>query len=84
MILRIIPKSHNQGVLRKDSKEWQIDKEYICNVKKGGIMLMKPLILHASNKTTNNKRRRVIHLEFNNNELEFPLNWLEKKEIKSL
>lgn len=41
-------------------------------------MLMKPLTMHASNRTTNLKRRRVIHLEFCNQDLAKPLNWLEK------
>lgn len=79
--LKVIPKSHNKGVLLKTSKYWQIDNEHICNVNKGGVMLMKPLILHASNKTTNNKQRRVIHLEFNTNLLHPPLNWLEQLNI---
>ncbi|WP_236669181.1 hypothetical protein [Aquimarina mytili] len=38
---------------------------------------MKPLILHASNKTTNGKKRRVIRLESNKHKLTKPLNWLE-------
>ncbi len=76
--LKVIPKSHLKGIIRHDSEHWIIENEYVCNVKKGGIMLMKPLILHASNKSINNKRRRVIHLEFNKNELNNSLNWLEK------
>ena len=40
-------------------------------------MLMKPLTLQASNRTTNGKQRRVIHLEFNEHELTKPLEWLE-------
>jgi hypothetical protein len=38
---------------------------------------MKPLLLHASNRTANNKRRRVIHLEFNSHQLTKPLEWSE-------
>ncbi len=44
-------------------------------------MIMKPLTIHASNKTTNFKQRRVIHLEFNTKQLEPPLNWLEYSKI---
>lgn len=40
-------------------------------------MLMKPLLLHASSKTINNQRGRVIHLEFNNLPLKEPLKWHE-------
>ena len=75
--LKVIPKSHNKGVIRNNSENWKIDNEFICEVNKGSVMLMKPLLLHASNKTTNDKRRRVIHLEFNNNLLAKPLEWLE-------
>lgn len=75
--LKVIPKSHTKGVIRTDSKDWNIENEFVCEVEKGGAMLMKPLILHASNRTTNGKKRRVIHLEFNKHKLTKPLAWLE-------
>ncbi|WP_024771418.1 phytanoyl-CoA dioxygenase family protein [Aquimarina macrocephali] len=75
--LKVIPKSHLKGIIRAESKDWKIEKEHICEVKKGGVMLMKPLTLHASNRTTNGKKRRVIHLELNKHKLAEPLNWLE-------
>lgn len=75
--LRVIPKSHAKGIIRPNSKHWDLSKEIICNVNKGSIMLMKPLLLHASNKTINNERRRVIHLEFNDTPLHKPLKWQE-------
>ncbi|WP_200825089.1 MULTISPECIES: phytanoyl-CoA dioxygenase family protein [Aquimarina] len=79
--LKVIPKSHLQGIHRSKSIDWKNETEHICEIEKGGAMLMKPLILHASNRTTNNKQRRVIHLEFCNHELTNPLNWLERQEI---
>ncbi|WP_371414614.1 hypothetical protein [Flavobacterium sp. 140616W15] len=42
---------------------------------------MKPLLFHASNKTTNNERRRVIHIEFSNIELPNGLDWSERTNI---
>ncbi len=75
--LRVVPKSHLQGIIRKESKDWNTETEYICNINKGGAMLMKPLTLHASNKTTNQKQRRVIHLEFSNQTLTKSIDWLE-------
>lgn len=80
--LKVIPSSHTKGIIRTDTKDWDTKQEYICDVKKGGAMLMKPLTLHASNKTTNNKQRRVIHLEFCNHPLADPLQWLEYCEVK--
>lgn len=42
---------------------------------------MKPLLFHASNKTTNNERRRVIHIEFSNKKLPNELEWSEKTNL---
>ena len=75
--LKVIPKSHSKGIIRAESKDWDIENEFICEVEKGGVMLMKSLTLHASNRTTNGEKRRVIHLEFNNHKLAEPLAWLE-------
>ena len=58
--LKVIPRSHLKGIVRVNSKDWDKKSEQVCEVKKGGAMLMKPLTLHASNRTTNNKQRRVI------------------------
>ncbi len=80
--LKVIPKSHLKGILRSESINWNEETEFICEVDKGGAMLMKPLILHASNRTTNRKQRRVIHLEFCSHELAKPLNWLERINLK--
>ncbi|AWW00776.1 phytanoyl-CoA dioxygenase family protein [Arcticibacterium luteifluviistationis] len=81
--LKVIPKSHLKGIVRADSKDWNIENEFVCEVEKGGAMLMKPLTLHASSRTTNGKKRRVIHLEFNKHNLTEPLAWLEHYEIKT-
>lgn len=80
--LRVIPKSHLNGIVRVQSKKWNTENEFICEVPKGGIMLMTPLTLHASNRTTNGKKRSVIHLEFNKHQLTKPLTWLEYYSIK--
>lgn len=82
--LKVIPKSHLKGIVRADSTDWNLENELICEVEKGGAMLMKPLTLHASNRTTNGKKRRVIHLEFNKHNLTEPLAWLEHYGIKKV
>lgn len=76
--LRVIPKSHLKKIYRPETIDWTKETERTCCVKKGGIMIMKPLILHASNRTTNNKKRRVIHIEFSNQELPTELKWAER------
>ena len=76
--LKVVPKSHSKGIYRPETIDWTIETEEICNVKKGGIMMMKPLTLHGSNRTTNGKKRRVIHLEFSDMELPEALQWSER------
>ena len=76
--LKVIPKSHLKGVYRAETINWEKETEKICKTMKGGIMIMKPLLLHSSSKTTNNLKRRVIHIEFSNQELINGLNWSER------
>lgn len=76
--LKVIPKSHTKKIYRPETIDWNIEKEEICNVGKGGMMIMKPLLLHGSNRTTNGKRRRVIHIEFSDKELPQELSWSER------
>ena len=76
--LKVLNKSHKKGMVRTENIELENETETICEVEKGGIMIMKPLIFHASNKTTNNERRRVIHIEFSNQKLPNELEWSEK------
>jgi ectoine hydroxylase-related dioxygenase (phytanoyl-CoA dioxygenase family) len=75
--LKIIPKSHLKGIYRPETIDWDLESETICNVEKGGIMIMRPLLLHASNRTTINSKRRVIHIEFSNLSLPNELQWSE-------
>ncbi|MHC0446042.1 phytanoyl-CoA dioxygenase family protein [Flavobacterium sp. 3-218] len=76
--LKVINNSHSKGILRIENLDFEKEKETICEVEKGGIMIMKPLLFHASNKTTNNERRRVIHIEFSKQQLPSGLEWSEK------
>ncbi|WP_294286830.1 phytanoyl-CoA dioxygenase family protein [uncultured Chryseobacterium sp.] len=76
--LKVVPGSHAKGIYRPETIDWTTETEAICPIESGGIMIMKPLILHGSNRTTNGKRRRVIHIEFSDRELPDGLNWAEK------
>lgn len=76
--LKVIPKSHTKKIYRPETIDWKKENEIFCNVSKGGIMLMKPLILHSSNRTSNNMKRRVIHIEFSNKKLPTELKWAER------
>lgn len=81
--LKILNKSHQKSVFRLDNIDFCNEEELICDVKSGGIMIMKPLLFHGSNKTTNDKNRRVIHIEFSNKILPENLQWSEYSSISN-
>lgn len=60
--LRVIPRTHLAGVLPKGDRP--AGDEIACTVKAGGVVLMKPLLLHASSAATAPGHRRVLHIEF--------------------
>lgn len=76
--LKVIPMSHTKQIYRSETINWDTETETVCNVGKGGIMIMKPLLLHSSGRTVNGSRRRVIHIEFSSEQLPEPLQWAEK------
>jgi len=78
--LRVMPGSHLLGVYRPGETGSNIT-ETTCNVNSGGVMFMKPLLMHASGRTTNNKQRRVLHIEFSRSGLPAGLKWAEKGEL---
>ncbi len=79
--LRVVPGSHKKGVIPPADFAVLLEKETVCAVPRGGVMLMKPLLLHSSGRTTNQERRRVIHIEFSNIELPKPLQWGERNNV---
>jgi ectoine hydroxylase-related dioxygenase (phytanoyl-CoA dioxygenase family) len=80
--LKVIPGSHKKGICRPGTIDWSAEQETICKVGAGGIMLMSPLLLHASDRTTNDQKRRVIHIEFSDKKLAAGLTWSEFMERK--
>ncbi|EEF58490.1 phytanoyl-CoA dioxygenase family protein [Pedosphaera parvula] len=75
--LQVLPGSHTQGKL--DAKQITNQRKHTpavpCTVKSGGVVLMRPLILHASSTATKPGHRRVIHLEFASAPLPHGLAW---------
>ncbi|MBL6448477.1 WYL domain-containing protein [Fulvivirga sp. 29W222] len=80
--LKVLAGSHNK-ILNDHEIELVTGNSIASTVEvmSGGIHIMKPLLLHASSKTTNNRNRRVIHLEFNSKELPGGLEWAEKSVV---
>lgn len=79
--LRVVPGSHTKGICRSEDIDWSNESETVCHVRRGGVMLMKPLLLHASSRTTSSRRRRVLHIEFGRKPLPEGLCWAEFADI---
>ena len=64
--LRAIPGSHRLGVL-SDAAIHEIvarQRPDECTVERGGVLAMRPLLVHSSSKSTVPLPRRVLHLEY--------------------
>jgi ectoine hydroxylase-related dioxygenase (phytanoyl-CoA dioxygenase family) len=75
--LKVLPGSHLKNIYRPENIDWSVESEIICEVKRGGAMIMSPLIMHASDRTVNEQKRRIIHIEFSRAELPGEINWSE-------
>lgn len=75
--LRVIAGSHKYGRLDGERiRELKDEREMVvCSVPGGGVLLMRPLLLHASSAGSKAAHRRVIHLEFSADELPEGLEW---------
>ncbi len=64
--LKVLPKTHQMGRLSPEqiTELRQQIPAHTCAVNAGGIVLMRPLLLHASSKSTLVSHRRVIHFEY--------------------
>jgi ectoine hydroxylase-related dioxygenase (phytanoyl-CoA dioxygenase family) len=63
--LRVLAGSHRYGRFDAPSPEKRDDlEEVVCTVCAGGVVLMRPLLLHASAAATAPTHRRVIHIEY--------------------
>jgi hypothetical protein len=81
--LRVLRGSHKQGRLDDEQIEaWKRTAEEVCClVPKGGALLMRPLLLHASAPAKNPRHRRVIHIEYAANPLPGGLRWFEQAAV---
>jgi hypothetical protein len=75
--LRLIPGSHRHGRLGAEEIQALVKQTpaVACSVPAGGVLAMRPLLLHASSAAQRPGHRRVIHLEFSPVELPGGLEW---------
>ena len=69
--LKIVPKTHKLGILQRSQIERIVkaNSPVTCSLQAGDVLLMHPLVLHSSAKSTSDRDRRVIHLEYSSAEL---------------
>lgn len=77
--LKVVPGSHQQGRLTDPmiAKLRDHSGEIACLVPKGGVLVMRPLLLHASSKMTLPHHRRVLHFLCGPRQLPHGLVWHE-------
>jgi ectoine hydroxylase-related dioxygenase (phytanoyl-CoA dioxygenase family) len=74
--LRVIPGSHKAGCLTAEEiATWKKRPSVSCTVPRGGAILMRPLLVHASSSSSQPEPRRVVHLEFAADDLPNGLEW---------
>lgn len=75
--LKLLPGTHQLGRLKPE----QIRNlrstlpEVVCHARRGDALLMRPLILHASARSTTSRRLRILHIEFTGRDLPGALEW---------
>jgi ectoine hydroxylase-related dioxygenase (phytanoyl-CoA dioxygenase family) len=79
--LRVLPGSHAAGKLDPAAIATWTARAHThavdCLVPAGGVVVMRPLLLHASASGTGPGRRRVIHLEYTAESLPSGLEWYQ-------
>ena len=64
--LRVLPHTHRRGVL-SDARVQELADQIApveCVTTAGGVIAMRPLTIHASSKSTDDRPRRVLHIEY--------------------
>jgi len=64
--LRVLPETHTMGVLTDEGIHHLSTKidPVDCLAYRGGVLAMRPLIVHASSKSLAQNQRRVLHIEY--------------------
>lgn len=77
--LRVLPGTHLSGRLSSERiQELRGEQnEFLCAVSAGDALLMRPLLLHASSRSTSTRHRRVLHIEYAAFTLPSELTWHE-------
>jgi ectoine hydroxylase-related dioxygenase (phytanoyl-CoA dioxygenase family) len=75
--LKVIPSSHTQGILSATAIQEGVHQEQVvyCEVGAGDAVIMRPHILHSSEKSTAPTPRRILHFEYSSYILPEGISW---------
>lgn len=75
--LKIIPGSHHLGLIASNRVLEKIDENQVayCETSVGGAVVMRPHVLHASEKSIATTPRRVLHFEYSSFQLPEGIAW---------
>ena len=78
--VRVLPGTHQMGRLTAEGVDRlrQVSTAVECVVPLGGLLVMRPLLLHASSPAREPEHRRVLHIEFAAAVLPQPLEWHDR------
>ncbi|MDA3878490.1 MAG: phytanoyl-CoA dioxygenase family protein [Halothiobacillus sp.] len=75
--LKIVRGSHHLGLIETDRVRAHVDPARVvyCEAGAGSVVVMRPHVLHASEKSVTPARRRVLHFEFSDYPLPDGIGW---------
>lgn len=75
--LRVVPGSHHYGRLPSAAcaELAATSTPIVCTAQRGDVLLMRPLLLHASSKSLSGSRRRILHFLFASPEPPAGIGW---------
>jgi hypothetical protein len=83
-LLRVVPGSHRAGVVAPQDAIAARAREVPCAVPQGDALVMRPLLLHSSSKTSGSGLRRVLHFLFGPAPLPLGLRWKQAVPVSTL
>jgi ectoine hydroxylase-related dioxygenase (phytanoyl-CoA dioxygenase family) len=83
--LRVLPGTHRLGRIAEDriAATREDYPEHVCEMGVGDVLLMKPLLLHASSASLAPDHRRVIHIDFASIQLPPEMQWFSEMDLTS-
>jgi hypothetical protein len=75
--LKVIPGSHTLGMLASDRVQEHVHQDQVvyCEAGAGGVVVMRPHILHSSEKAVSRLARRILHFEYSSYHLPEGIGW---------